>query len=522
MGSRLPDCLVRPTAKLFPPAMRGRICLMLFLIGLLSLGLSGCSAKHLLNRDFRGFESVYAETSNREVLLNLARLENREPTYFFKIGQITSNYRLVASVTGNASYAVSSSNPTVGGPAGGGNHIMSYENDPIFTFIPVSDEANAKLLLNPVPPETFYMLYEQGWRVDQLFRLMVDRIEITWATKSGCRVQTIRNMPPPAYSAINQYEDDKAALSNYVSFLRTSAVVYTLQKHGYLMLRGKRTFKAYNDHAGLTTPPAAKDLIDASAKNAVWELDEKTNKWMLGEKILNPVFCLVPPIMSTEQTTGQGGAEAKEHVIDSTKGCNVVNSNDIATIKKRLLEDKSMAELKEGKTLDNVLHVLQGGFSIAEMTNNQEVTENQCAEAPAFSAMSSHLVMRSLIGLMAAAAQEQEPYDAIDQERALIAPSPDLPREMQESNESRPSFLKAVPSIERIPLLRLTSNTGDHERKQFATVSYRNKTYSIPDTSDKTVPENEYWDRDMFRLISELTSQVTVDISKFPLTEILQ
>jgi len=140
---------------------------MLFLIGLLSLGLSGCSAKHLLNRDFRGFESVYAETSNREVLLNLARLENREPTYFFKIGQITSNYRLVASVTGNASYAVSSSNPTVGGPAGGGNHIMSYENDPIFTFIPVSDEANAKLLLNPVPPETFYMLYEQGWRVDQ-------------------------------------------------------------------------------------------------------------------------------------------------------------------------------------------------------------------------------------------------------------------------------------------------------------------------------------------------------------------
>jgi hypothetical protein len=93
---------------------------------------------------------------------------------------------------------------------------------------------------------------------------------------------------------------------------------------------------------------------------------------------------------------------------------------------------------------------------------------------------------------------------------------------MQESNESRPSFLKAVPSIERIPLLRLTSNTGDHERKQFATVSYRNKTYSIPDTSDKTVPENEYWDRDMFRLISELTSQVTVDISKFPLTEILQ
>src|SRR5208337_1658479 len=108
MKSGLPACIARPTAKLFPPARRGRICLLLSLAGLLSLGLSGCSAKHLLNRDFRGFESAYADTSNREVLLNLARLENREPTYFFKIGQITSAYKLVASVTGTASYAVSS------------------------------------------------------------------------------------------------------------------------------------------------------------------------------------------------------------------------------------------------------------------------------------------------------------------------------------------------------------------------------------------------------------------------------
>jgi len=53
---------------------------------LVPLGLSGCAAKRL-KLDFTGFEKVYAETSNREVLLNLARLENRDPTYFSRLAR---------------------------------------------------------------------------------------------------------------------------------------------------------------------------------------------------------------------------------------------------------------------------------------------------------------------------------------------------------------------------------------------------------------------------------------------------
>jgi hypothetical protein len=36
------------------------------------------------------------------------------------------------------------------------------------------------------------------------------------------------------------------------------------------------------------------------------------------------------------------------------------------------------------------------------------------------------------------------------------------------------------------------------------------------------VPENEYWNRDVFRLIAALTAQVTVDTSKYPIANILQ
>jgi hypothetical protein len=44
----------------------------------------------------------------------------------------------------------------------------------------------------------------------------------------------------------------------------------------------------------------------------------------------------------------------------------------------------------------------------------------------------------------------------------------------------------------------------------------------VPDPNHPASAENKYWNRDMFRLINALTSQVTVDISKFPLPEILQ
>jgi len=144
------------------------------------------------------------------MLLNLARLENRDPTYFFKIGQITSAYKMAASLTGLARMPPQPPIPHRR-PAGGGTPVATYENDPIFTFIPVNDETNAQLLLKPVPAETFYILYQQGWRADQLVRLMVDRIELTRVTAHGCTVETLRNTPPPVY-----IKPDGAAEADYL------------------------------------------------------------------------------------------------------------------------------------------------------------------------------------------------------------------------------------------------------------------------------------------------------------------
>jgi len=88
-----------------------------------------------------------------------------------------------------------------GGPTGGATPFLRYGNDPIFTFIPVNDETNAQLLLKPVPAETFYMLYQQGWRVDQLVRLMVDRIELT---RSSAKELHCRNYQKYASDGLSQ------------------------------------------------------------------------------------------------------------------------------------------------------------------------------------------------------------------------------------------------------------------------------------------------------------------------------
>lgn len=70
---------------------------LLVLSGVVVIAVTGCGPKRL-RADFTGYESSYAETSNREMLMNLARLENREPTYFFKIGTIQSTYKMAAAL----------------------------------------------------------------------------------------------------------------------------------------------------------------------------------------------------------------------------------------------------------------------------------------------------------------------------------------------------------------------------------------------------------------------------------------
>jgi len=267
----------------------------LFFVALICVAtmlVTGCGAAQRLHADYTNYEAVYADTSNREMLLNLARLDQHDPTFFFKMGQIGTSYQMTAGLSGNGSYAIQGTG-SGGNAIGGGSPTLAYQKTPTFQFIPVDDNTTAQFLLKPVDPLIFYNLYQQGWRVDQLLRLMVDHIEFRQPNSKYWEV--IRNTPTPENA------------ENYARFLRVAAMAYDLQRLGYLRLQGKETFSpigspipsdsptppamkqpdqtaaAAGSAASPASPPApspkpsssadpeAKDFLDAQAKNIVWK-----------------------------------------------------------------------------------------------------------------------------------------------------------------------------------------------------------------------------------------------------------
>jgi hypothetical protein len=528
----LSGCLLRAKAAARSYSTYGSMRRSLTLLaGLTLVPLNGCLGHHYVKTDFKGYETAFAETSNRELLLNLARLENRDPAYFFKMGQITSSYRMQSSLT--ATGQLTSSSGAVQIPNGGGSPGVIFENDPTFQFIPVNDDTNARLLMAPIQPETFYALYQQGWRLDQLFRLLVDRIEVSQPDgKGGCRVEVFHNAPPvgvpnpggepgPAVSTDGKTRYSTVGLSHYVTFLRVSALVYELQKSGILVLRGTNEFVPYDSNSFMpytsgdeksSSSPQAKDQNDAVARNDIWERkmspDGKTQVgWVLGHKVFSAVFYLSPIV---SQTDANGV---------TTYSSNIGDVRD--ALEKDLQHDPDLSALNTGPALRMMLQVMAGGFSLEGSPNPAQSHQDVCpAETTA------HLYMRSIIELMAASAQEEVPFRELMKKanNPLVPPDP-----QNRDDKSTPQpFRTEVPRIEQMPVLRLQWH-DDNTVSPLVTVNYRDKTYSVTDaerpaagSDEPWVAANATWNRDMFRLIEGLSSQVTVDISKFPLPEILQ
>ncbi len=288
-------------------------------------------------------------------------------------------------------------------------------------------------------------------------------------------------------------------------------------------------------------------------KNQVWEL-QKDNKWHLGQKILVPRFQLISTVPET------GSAPEK------TYGDNVAAIENLLR-NEAFRDDPSLSVLENAPELTDILEVLYSGFAIGGSSTDQSTARGPCPAAGS-GGVSSHLVMRSLIGLMAAAGQEQAFFDEVAKDQsgrgpAVAVDKDDLVQnihvgllkaqnltsasdkqaylallagEAKQASSSGIFFHDVVPSIENIPVLRLTWSADTQPPKAHRTdpreigmgLNYKGREFEIADSDfahvdeSKYARENESWNRDMFRLICQLSSQVTVDISKFPLPEILQ
>jgi hypothetical protein len=402
-----------------------------------ALLLSGCGAARY-RADYNGFNAAYADSSNHQMLLNLARLDQHDPTYFLQFGQISVQYQVTSSanVVGNDTVPQSTFHiPFVTGTATVG---AGASTTPSFTFIPVTDDKVAQQLLLPVPPDVIYTLFQQGAPVDQLLRLMVERFEIQLPGDS--KITTFSNTP------------GRCSAKSYATFLKICAIAREFQLDGHLKLRATEEFVPLADKWVAKDQPTAKDLLDAHEKGFVYK--QIDGNWELGKNELQPSFILDGESDATFQRLRQNPV------------------------------------YHEGVSLENVRTLLSGnGFSVQ---GNLVEAQNT----------GSHLVMRSFLNILAAAAQEETNFNA-----AIL----------------HTDMISHIPEMERRPILKLKW-TGDHADllPPLVSLDYQGQSYQVTDAVTGQVNEAASWNRDVFRLLAALATQVSVDISKFPLPTTLQ
>jgi hypothetical protein len=164
-----------------------------------SICLAGCIAPRALKSDFGEYGKGYAESGDRQLLFNLARLANNDSVSFMQLVSISAEHQMTAGLGYNQSVAHNSpgfypSSTTAGSssPTGsavsamseytrnaatyGGTANVGVLEEPTFQFVPLSGSNIVTAVLSPIPTSTFFELYDQGYPADYLMRTMVESI----------------------------------------------------------------------------------------------------------------------------------------------------------------------------------------------------------------------------------------------------------------------------------------------------------------------------------------------------------
>jgi hypothetical protein len=361
-------------------------------------------------------------------------------------------------------------------------------SQPEFQWIPLNQEAVAKEVLQPMDPDVFYSLYQQGFPIDQLLRVMVERIETTLPGQGNV---VLVNSPTAG------------SLESYGRFLRVCEMLRELQHDGALVLE---TTKEYQPVALFTkaapAPKGGGGVPSAGQADSSTDSPESTGSSTGPEKTppktkkpADPPeadFQPTPEEVMTAEKDGYSWRKISDGVwelgryqqqpkfylkpggtIDPVK---IILANGIVT-------DKAAVE--------RLVTLLKDGFSVTTTVREHKMA-NTC------------LILTSFDRALEATAREQEAFGELLKEQ-------DYPR--------RETFFSQVPagSPECRPILKTRWDDGKIPlERPLVKLSYSGKAYEITDPAG--LPALDYtstWNRDVYRLLIALNSQVTVDISKF-------
>jgi hypothetical protein len=136
------------------------------------IGLCGCVSSKILKGDYDNYSEAYADSSNKQLLLNLARESHEEPAYFIQLASISSQYQFSTSVGITPSYVFRHSPASLGGSLS-----ANVLQNPVFQFLPLTGTNFVQAVLTPITDKVFLTFYDQGWSADWVARTMVESVE---------------------------------------------------------------------------------------------------------------------------------------------------------------------------------------------------------------------------------------------------------------------------------------------------------------------------------------------------------
>jgi hypothetical protein len=145
------------------------------------------------------------------------------------------------------------------------------------------------------------------------------------------------------------------------------------------------------------------------------------------------------------------------------------------------------------QSIENFRGVFQSTLTVGSGAAIESTTGEAAKRVPR-----STLVLRSFRNVLDAVAKEQRAFDSL-------------------AVSGSPSFLEQIPARQRRPIIR--TDWSAQKRKLLrpvAKISYAGASYQITDEADSDPASlDARWNRDVFRLLIDLSAQVTVDITKF-------
>jgi len=441
---------------------------------------------HSLQSDFIGYNKAYASMLNEQMLLNLARLDNGHPPYFMTVGAIDAKYTYSSEIGGSGSRQTTNSGErtanfapvdlatqavkSVGNAVSSsmGNMKYSQTENPNFKIIPLNDTEIARQVLNPIPTDVFHTLYQQGYPIDILLRVMVERIETTLPEDKGL---VMHNSPV------------RGTPDSFARFLRTCAILREMQRQGVLEFTSEERFFPISSFTATgkkgraadpgppvpgidplsgeptVLPPLGEDIPSPAAPTPAEIMDarkggyeyeySKSEGWQFGQRSRTPTFTL------TNEAAGKAGAKWRQALLQE----------DI-----------------DPSAIERAVQLLRGGIDVKGSTKERSLVKTR-------------LILRSYSRALEAAGSEQRDFAKAERD---------------------PSFITIAPASQRMPVIRTRWDGAPGGLEQpLASLVYQSKKYSVTDPA--TLPDefSSTHNRDAFRILVALASQVSVDIAKY-------